>query len=93
MRIPSPFCGHLSNIGRSFQGLPAAMRLDSFQDGRHFRHGDTDRRLPIMRLTRADGSGSEDIETRRFVLEDEKIDGWDHIQYLGEHMVRRHSVM
>jgi hypothetical protein len=30
---------------------------------------------------------SEDTQSPRLVYEDEKLDGWDHLQYLGEHMV------
>jgi hypothetical protein len=90
MRIPSPFWGKLNCMGRSFLGLPEAMRFGRFQRGESI-HGD--RRLPTMRLIRDDGSVFEDVQSRCFTYGYEKIDGWDHVQHLGEHMVRRYPLI
>jgi hypothetical protein len=93
MRIPSPFWGRLNRIGGSFRGLPEATRFDRFQRGGNIYDRDGDRRLPMTRLVQADGSVFEDAQSRRLVYEDDKIDGWDHVQYLGEHMVRGYPLM
>ncbi len=45
--------------------------------------------MSMMNFMRADGSVFEDVQSRRLVFEKEEIDGWDHVQYLGEHMVRK----
>ena len=47
-----------------------------------------DRRLTMANFIRADGSVIEDAQSRRLVWENEEIDGWDDVQYLGEQMVR-----
>jgi hypothetical protein len=73
-------------MGGSFRGLPDAMRFDRFQKGGSIHDLDGDRRLPMVKLIRADGSVFEDVQSRRLVYDE--IDGWDHVQYLGEHMVR-----
>jgi len=86
MRIPSPFWGRLSCIVGSLRGSAEALWFGSSQIGRNIYNPDGDRRLPMMRL-------SEDNQSRRLIYEDEKLDGWDHIQYLGEHMVRRYPLM
>ena len=52
----------------------------------HYRGGD--RRLTMANFIRADGSIFEDAQSRRLVWQDEEINGWDDVQYLGEHMVR-----
>ena len=85
MTIPSPFWGHLNRMAGSFRGLPEAMRFDRFQRSGKIHDRDRDRRLPIMTVIRADALVFEDEQ------EHEKIDGWKHDQYLGEHMVRRYS--
>jgi TPP-dependent pyruvate/acetoin dehydrogenase alpha subunit len=46
-----------------------------------------------MKSIRVGGSVYEDDQTYRFVYEDENTDGWDHIQYLREHMVSRYPLM
>ena len=51
----------------------------------HDRGGD--RRLTMANFVRADGFVCEDAQSRRLVWEDEQINGWEDIQYLGEHMV------
>lgn len=51
-----------------------------------------DRRLAMINLVRVNGSVLEDVQSRRLLYEDERIDGWDHVQYLGEHMVRGHPL-
>lgn len=86
MRIPSPFWGRLSRMVGSFRGSAEALWLGSSQIGENVYDPNGDRRLPMMRLC-------EDTIFRPLVYENEKIDGWDHIQYLGEHMVRRHPLM
>jgi hypothetical protein len=85
MTIPSPFWGKLNRMGGSFRGLPEAMRFDRFQRSGNICGRDKDRRLPIMTVIRTDAPGFEDVQ------ENEKIDGWEHVQYLGEHMVRSYS--
>jgi hypothetical protein len=75
-------------MGGSFRGLPEAMRIGCFQRGGNFRDRDGDRRLPMMSFVRADGSVFEDAQSRSLVYASDEIDGWDHVQYLGEHMVR-----
>jgi len=76
----------------SFRGLPAAMRFH-YQGGRAFHEYDGDRRLPILQSIRAGRSGCEDISAPRLVYENDKTDGWDHVQYLGEHMVSRYHLV
>jgi hypothetical protein len=70
----------------SFRGSAEALWFGSSQTGGNIFDPGGDRRLPMMRL-------SEDTEPRRLVYESEMLDGWDHIQYLGEHMVRRDPLM
>ncbi|KAF2812279.1 uncharacterized protein BDZ99DRAFT_518138 [Mytilinidion resinicola] len=79
MRIPSPFWGSVNRMGSSYRDSSDAMTFDRFQRGEvvHSRNGD--RRLPMKQII-------EEIHSRRLVLADDRIDGWDHIQYLGEHM-------
>ena len=55
--------------------------------GREVSDQDGDRRLPILQSIRVGGTGHEHIPALRFVHENDKIDGWDHVQYLGEQMV------
>ena len=86
MRIPSPFWGRLSRMVGSFRGSAEALWFGNSQTGGNIYHPDRDRRLPMMSL-------SSDTQPRRLVYEDEKMDGWDHIQYLGEHMVRKYPLM
>lgn len=66
------------------------MRAGNFQTREHIHDQVGDRRLPIMKTIRADEPVSEDIQAHRFVHDNQKFDGWDHIQYLGEHLVRRY---
>jgi len=87
MRIPSPFWGCLNRMEGSFRGLPEVMRFDRFQRGGNIHDRDGDRRLPMMTVIRTDAPVFEDVQ------EDEKIDEWEHVQYLGEHMVRGYSLM
>ncbi|PQE10655.1 heterokaryon incompatibility protein [Rutstroemia sp. NJR-2017a BBW] len=82
MRIPSPFWGRLSSMVGSFQGSAEALWLGSSPIGENIYNPSGDRRLPMMRL-------SEDTISRRLVYEAEGIDGWDHIQYLGENMISK----
>ena len=89
LRIPSPFWGSLNRIGGSFRGLPEAMRFDRFQRGRSIYDRGEDRRLNMIDFIRADGSVFEDAQSH----EPEEIDGWDHVQYLGEHMVRAYPLI
>jgi len=70
----------------SFRGSPEALWFGGSQIGGSFYDPDGDRRLPMMRL-------SEDTELHRLVYEDGITDGWDHLQYLGEHMVRNCLLM
>ena len=86
MRIPSPFWGRLSSVVGSLRGSAEALWFGSSQTGGNIYDPDGDRRLPMMRI-------SEDTQPRRLVYENEEMDGWDHIQYLGEHMVRRDTPM
>jgi hypothetical protein len=93
MRIPSPFWGSLNRMRGSFRGLPEAMRFDYFQRCRSIYDRDGDRRLPMIGSTRADQSVFEYALSRGLIYENDKIDGWDHVQYLGEHMVRGYPLM
>lgn len=87
--IPSPFWGSLNRLGGSFRGLPEAMRFDRFQKGESTHDRGGDRRLAMINLRREGGYVVEDVHSRRLVYEDErKTDGWHHVQYLGELMVR-----
>jgi hypothetical protein len=70
----------------SFPGSAEVLWFGSSQIGGNIYDPAGDRRLPMMRL-------SEDAQSRRLVYESEKLNGWDHIQYLGEHMVRRDPLM
>jgi hypothetical protein len=70
----------------SFGGSAEAAWFGSSQAEGNIYDPDGDRRLPMIRL-------SEDTQSSRVVYEDEKMDGWDHIQYLGEHMVRKYPLM
>ena len=54
------------------------------------RHGDRDRRLSIIRTIRPDRSLSDDSYFPNHVWVDPSIEGWYHIQHLGEHMVFRY---
>lgn len=74
-------------MGRSYRGLPEAMSFSRFQTGVRGRRIHGDQRLPTMKLIGVDRSVFEDIQSR-FAYGHDKIDGWDHVQYLGEHMVR-----
>ena len=85
MSIPSPFWGSLNRMKGSFRGLPEAMKFDRSKRGGIFHDRDEDRCLPIMSVIRPDTPGFE------YVQGNEKIDGWQHVQYLGEHMVPEHS--
>jgi hypothetical protein len=87
MRIPSPFWGKLNFLGESFRGSPDAMRFGRFQRGGNSHDRDGDRRLPMMSYVRAGGSVFTDVRNHRLVYESDRIDGWHHVQYLGEHMV------
>ena len=69
------------------------MRFDRFQRGGSIYDRGGDRRLNMINLIRADGSVFEDAQSCRLVNEPEEIDGWDHVQYLGEHMVRAYPLM
>jgi hypothetical protein len=80
-------------VRSSFQGPPEAMRFGRFQSKGNVHNRDGDRRLPMMKPIREGESVSEDVQARRFVCEDERIDGWDHVQYLGERMVCRYPLM
>jgi hypothetical protein len=86
MRIPSPFWGRLNRMVGSFRGSAEALWFGSSQTGGNNYDPDGDRRLPMMKV-------SEDTQPSRIVYENEKIDGWDHIQYLGEHMVSRYPLV
>lgn len=46
-----------------------------------------------MSYVRAGGSVFEDAQCHRLVYEEDKIDGWHHVQYLGEHMVCGYPLM
>jgi hypothetical protein len=81
MRIPSPFGGRSKLIVGPFRGSPEALWFGSSQRGGSVYNPDGDRRLPIIRL-------SKDTQPHNLVYDDEEADGWDHLQYLGEHMVR-----
>ena len=81
MRIPSPFWGRVNRMVGSFRGSAEAMWFGNPPNRGSIYDPDADRRLPMIRL-------SEDTQSRRLVYEHEEIDGWDHLQYLGEHMVR-----
>jgi hypothetical protein len=83
MRIPSPFWGNLSHTKRSFRGAVDAMWFGSSVDGANIGSSDGDRRLPVLRL-------SEDTQSRGLAYQSKAIDGWDHLQYLGEHMVGKY---
>lgn len=87
IRIPSPFRESLSRKGKSSRGLPEATRFDRFQRGGGIHGRAGDRRMTMINLMRADGSVFEDVQSRRLVFANEQIDGWDHVQYLREHMV------
>lgn len=87
IRIPSPFWGSLNRIGGSFRGLPEAMKFDRFQRGGSNYDRGGDRRLNMINHIH-ERSIFENASSRRLVYEDEKIDGWDHVQHLGEHMIR-----
>lgn len=80
-------------MGRSFRGLPEAVRFDRFRRGGSIYDRDGDRRLPMIKLIRADGSVFEDVQSRHLVYKYNSMDGWDHVQYLGEHMVRGYPFM
>ncbi|KAF1996938.1 hypothetical protein P154DRAFT_607356 [Amniculicola lignicola CBS 123094] len=82
MRIPSPFWGSVNRMGSSYRGSSDVMTFNSFRRGETLHSYNADRRLPMMQIT-------EEIHSRRLVLDDERIDGWDHIQYLGEHMISK----
>ena len=82
IRIPSPFSGNLNRIDGSTRGLTEAMRFDNFQRGASVREQGGDRRLTMINLIR------EDVQSRRLVYENEEIGGWEHVQFLGEFMVR-----
>lgn len=69
------------------------MRFGHSQGGKGIHARGGDRRLSTIQLVRADGSVSEDVQTCHLVYEDEKMDGWDHVQYMGEHMVRGYPLM
>jgi hypothetical protein len=87
MRIPSPFWRDLKRARSSFQGLPEAMRFGRFHTWGHFHDDDGDRRLPMLKYIRGGRSVSNNAQVRGFAHGDDRIDGWHHIQYLGEYMV------
>ena len=41
----------------------------------------------MTNVIRADRPVFEDVQSLRVLYEDEIINGWDDVQYLGEHMV------
>jgi hypothetical protein len=86
MRIPSPFWGRLSTMVGNLRGSAEAMWFGNSKRGAEIYGPHGDRRLPMMRL-------SEDTQSRRLVYESEEIDGWDHVQYLGEHMVCKYPLL
>ena len=92
MHIPSPFWEKMRLLDSSFRGLPSAMRFHS-QGGRAFHEHHGDRRLPILQSIRVGGFGCEDISAPRLVYDEDKVDGWEHVQYLGERMVSENPLL
>jgi hypothetical protein len=80
MSIPSPFLGYRNHIGGSLSTLPEAMRFDHSK--KRVQTKGEDRRLPVMHVMRVDSR-----EYYQSPQREQRLDGWEHIQYLGEHMV------
>lgn len=93
VRIPSPFWGNLNRTGGSFRGLPEAMRFDRSQRKRSMHSRGEDRRLPMALIRAADESLFGGNHSCHLVHAHDESDGWDHIQYLGEYMVRVHAFL
>ena len=60
------------------------MRFERFQRGEMIEHRGGDRRLAMLDIIGVDKSV---FGSCRLAYEDERVSGWDHVQYLGEHMV------
>jgi hypothetical protein len=73
----------------NFLGIIEATKIDRFQRGGSFRNGGGDRRLPVIRLI---GNGRfQDEHHPNLMSQPESIVGWEHVQYLGEHLVCKNS--
>lgn len=87
MRIPSPFWGELNRMKATLHGVIEAMKVDRFQRVGGIHNRGRDRRLPMIRIIGEGGLVNEDDQPGRVMYRPDSIDGWDHVQYLGEHMV------
>ncbi|PMD47662.1 hypothetical protein L207DRAFT_415975, partial [Hyaloscypha variabilis F] len=88
--IPSPFWGDLNRMKASIYGQIEATRFDRFGRMRGIYSTGRDRRLPIIRVVgeswlidQGDQDGNGNL-----VYQPDSIVGWEHVQYLGEHIVR-----
>ena len=68
------------------------MTFGRFRRGPSIYDRGEDRRLTMINFMREHGSEFDDVQCRRLVYENEEIDGWDHVQHLGEHMVRAYAL-
>lgn len=68
------------------------MNFGCFHRGHGVHNRDEDRRLPIVKRGRAYSSLFEDAQSRSLIHADDDTYGWDHVQYLGEHAVRKYRL-
>jgi len=87
LRIPSPFWGHLNGVKGNSRFLPEAMRAPGFGKARRMFHTYEDRRLPMSGISEEDIRIFGGVNVQRFMVVNEKLDNWDNLQHLGEHMV------
>ena len=92
MHIPSPFWGNLNGIHKSLGRLPEVLKFANPKRDLDSYGGDVDRRLPMINTIGADEPRFHSVQSRLPLHQNENIDGWEHIQYLGEHLVRGNPV-
>jgi hypothetical protein len=87
LRIPSPFWGHLNKVKGNSRFLPESMRATGFRRARRMFHTYEDRRLPMIGISEEDKLIFGGVNVQRYMVGNEKVDNWDNLQHLGEHMV------
>ena len=84
MRIPSPFWGSSSGKRGYGAGNADALIFGRLRSGRRGFVSCEDRRLPMQELLSANLSIGDTLQPIP-----DRLRGWEHVQHLGEHMVRR----